>query len=550
MSNFSKAMNAHSTTWNGALSYSSADSSGEYSARLALFFKAVRNLNIPTLYEYLRQSSQESLIDTFLLAFYIRDCRGGKGERNLGDYAFQWLLVNYPDDFARVYPLLPYYGRWDDVLNFFPGMLNLDELDNVRATFCSDWLSPETLERARTVRNDIVKLMATQLRKDRKNMLQGKPISICAKWTPTEKDSCDRNHGTFGTLAKVMNIHPKVLRKDFNTPLREYLKVVETYICSGRWEEVNYNKVPSLAMKNLRCAFVKHDEERYNEWKATLASGETKVNASQLYPHELIKQLRMGGYEKTLLEAQWKVLVENTEKLGTLTDTIVVVDTSSSMHVNKYLPLDVAISLGLLISEVVKGPFHNHLISFNTIPRFTVIKEGSIIHRYETVRNMDWGGSTNIEATFELILKRARQCKLDPADMPKRLMIISDMQFNSAVGNVTNFERIEQLYAQYGYVRPQIVFWNVQSKTADFPTTRDHNNTCMVSGFSPSILKSILSACDFSPVSILRETIDGERYAMVRERFVRPSVESSDVASSEVVNDLASDVNSDDYVMV
>jgi len=491
---FASAMNACATTWNGALSYASPDLSGEYTGRISLFFKAVRGLEDQQLFSYLTTSARESVSDTFLLAFQLRDCRGGKGERALGRKAFSWLAENYPTQFEKVFSLIPEYGRWDD-LHSLP------------------------------IADKVAFLFAEQLKKDKKNMEEGLPCTLCAKWAPTEKDSTDRKLGTFSHLAKALRVLPRTLRKEYLTPLRAYIKVVENYMCTGKWDQIDFNKVPSCAMKRLKKAFQKHDPERFNAWKEALKLGDkkvAKVNAKQLFPYEIVREMRTKGKTDAVLEAQWKVMEEEVEKLGSLKDCIAVVDTSGSMmSANEGLPLDVAVSLGMLISKMSTGTFHGHLLTFEEKPSFAVIPDTDVYSRYLAVHRMSWGGSTNLEAVFSLILSRGKTCKLRQEDMPKRLFIISDMQFNSATSVYgqpqTNMERINEMYASSGYTRPQIVFWNVNGSSTDFPCTKDENGTVLISGFSPSILKAILNGKEFSTVSVLRESLDDARYLPVKQ---------------------------------
>ncbi len=517
MSKFAAAMNASAYTWNGALSYASPDTTNQYSGRVSLFFKGVRGLNVPRLYEYLGQCARESVLDTFLLAFRLRDCRGGSGERLLGRHAFFWLFINYPDEFKKIMSLIPRYGRWDDLVCLFPGAFDLTDAHKVQSNFYSSLPSEEKMGKLRLLQQEVVMLVANQLRNDLANMNEGKSCSLCSKWVPTEGSLLDKKYGTFKVLADALQVSPRNLRRMYNTPLRAYLKVVETYICSGLWDKVDYNKVPSNAMKRLKNAFQKHSPERFDMWTNQLKLGNpkvAKVNAKQLYPHELIREVRTRTANE-VTEAQWKVLVDEVRKLGSLSDAVVVVDTSGSMADPNYIPLDVAVSLGLIISDVVTGPFHGHVISFNTVPAFTVIPDASLRERWNAVSSMKWGGSTDIEKTFKLIVDRGSQCGLSQKEMPKRLFIISDMQFNSC-SSKTNWERINEIYAESGYVRPQIVFWNVNGDSTDFPITVDENNTAMISGFSPSIIKALLKGEQLTPMIVVRNALDDPRYDPVR----------------------------------
>jgi hypothetical protein len=526
-SKFAYDMNASAFTDNGAVSLTTPDPSRKSSGRVALFFKSVRGLNIPSIYQYMVESNQESTVDSFLLAFHIRDCRGGKGERELGRRALIWLFINQPHLFENIIKLIPEYGRWDDLLQFFPVVLNLENIDRVQANYMSIVPTHDHLLFLQLIQTKVVTFFADKIKEDHAFMLAGKPCSLAAKWAPTEGDSIDRASGVFNLLASEMKVSSRVLRKTYLTPLRYYLKIVERYMCDREWTEIDYNKVPSCAMKRLKKSFENHDETRFREWRDALQNGDpkvAKVNAKQLHPHELVKEMRTKGCADAVCEAQWKVMEEECMKNGSLDDDIVVVDTSASMNSSNCQPLDVACAMGLLIAKCSKGKFANHVISFNDNPRFHVLKDGPIYNRYSQLNNIDWGGSTNLQATFRMILERGKACSLKQDDMPKRLWIISDMQFNKVCGcNIlTNFEAIDKMYAESGYTRPQIVFWNVSGSSHDFPVSVGDYGTALISGFSSSVMKAVLEGdYSFSPYGIMRKTLDSDRFLPVRQALIK-----------------------------
>jgi hypothetical protein len=535
-SNFASAMTSCAKTWNGAISLSTPDITGESNGRIGLFFKSVRGLKDEDLYAYMRKSADENLIDTFLLAFYIRDCRGGKGERDLGRKCLIWLFLNYTEEFNCVAHLIAEYGRFDDLIELWPRVL---DLQNIKNEFYSSVLDEAKLNRIAELQILFVKMFGDQLVTDRGDMESGKPISICAKWAPTEMDSYDRKYGVVLTLTKVMGVTLKQYRKQYTTPLRQYLKIVERYMCDRKWDEIEYSKIPSCAMKRLKKAFEKHSPEQFAEWKNKLQKGDVTVKAKQLFPHELIHEIRTKRLADQVCEAQWKVLEDEAKKLGFLKDTIFVCDVSGSMSSwtgnckpiskNSSCPMDVAIGISLLGANTVQGPFHNHIITFHENPTFHLIRDESIYKRWLSLTNAGWGGSTNIQATFELILSKAITYGLSQNDMPKRLFIISDMQFDIADRNITtNFQEINNKYTLAGYVRPDIVFWNVCGSNDDYPVSVTDNGTALVSGFSSSILSSFINQKDFSPYTILRSALDSERLAPIRRLLKDPCLEELD----------------------
>ena len=498
-SNFASAMRNTTETWNGALSLATPDASGETTGRVSLFFKGIRGLSKEDLGDYIAKALEEDVIDTFVLCLMLRDCRGGKGERSLGRLGLQGLLVREPEKFKRIMELIPEFGRWDDLFAFFPGMLTLEK----------GCLGNQSQAEA-------IRLVAAQLSLDKENMLLGKPVSLCAKWCPTENNSLDKKHQLVYQICLAMGISQKQYRKEYTTPLRSYLNIVEKFMCERKWSDIDFSTVPSCAMNRLKKAFARNAPETFESWKTKLLTGEKKVCAKQMYPHELIAQVEKYQYD-AVCEAQWKVLEDEVEKLGSLSDAVIVVDVSMSMW---GLPIQVATALGLLISHAVKGPFHNHVITFDSSPTFVELSDGNLMERHRELRRLPWGGWTDIKKVFNLILHLGKRFNLSQEDMPKKLFIISVMQFNQAGGNkCTNFEEIEAEYQRSGYERPQIVFWNVNGRSKDFPVSSTNEGTALISGFSPAILKSILEGDEFTPYAIMRRAIADKRYDRVRDRL-------------------------------
>ena len=492
---FSAAMNTH--TWNNALSYSTPDLSREKEGRISLFFKAIRGCSDDSLFQYLEKSSKEDIIDTIILCFNIRDCRGGKGEREIGKKIFIWLFFNKISLFSKIFHLLPEYGRWDDLLIILVQNYSTKEQEEVQ--------------------KEILLLYINQLKEDKSDMLEGKPITLCAKWCPTENDSDDRKYKLVDKICKQMKISKREYRTQYLTPIRSYLKIVEKFMCENRWDEIDYSKVPSCAIKKLKKAFKKHSPEIFAEWKKKLNNGEVKVNANQLYPHDLIKEIRTNNYNDVVCKAQWEKLEKNAEELGVLEKCLCVIDTSGSMEDNNYLPSDVACGIGLLVSSVCKGEFHNKVITFSDNPVFFDINEENIYNRYLKLKSANWAMSTNIQKVFDLILTKCEKANVPYESMPEKIIIVSDMQFNNCTNNSTNFEEIEKKYSNSKYKRPNIIFWNVNGSITDFPVTVDDNGTCLISGFSPSIMKSVMETKEFNSYEIMRTTIDSERYKKVKE---------------------------------
>lgn len=499
--------NLYTTTWNGAKSYKVVDSKGKsnpdmecHDGRLTLFYKANRNID-HKIDSMMHKSSTEDLIDTFLISFNKRDCRGGSGEKTTGRNMFIYLAQNYPEQFIQIIHLIEDYGRFDDLLFLLPSVSNTSKI----------------------IENHVLDYIQNKILSDRIKMNSGKPISLLAKWLPTENDSKDKKYGLVQIICKHMNITPKQYRKEYISPMRAYLNIVEKLMCSNRWDEIDFNKVPSCAMHKLKKAFEKHTPEEFKEWKKGLKSNTTKVNAKQLFPHEILKEVHKNGFDE-LSVAQWKVIEEEVENYGTFSDCVCVVDTSDSMKDLGSLPFFNACALGLLVSNFVKGDFHNLVITFNTTPEFVEIPDGNIYERFSHIKRIRWGGSTNLQKTFDMILEKCKTGNVPDEACPKKIIIISDMQFDSVGGyrNTTNFEEIDRKYKESGYTRPNIVFWNVAARhTDDFPVTTDHNGTCIISGYSPAIIKSLLTCKVYSNINIMNETIHNDRYKPVKDALMK-----------------------------
>ena len=460
------------------------------SERLNFFFKSVRGLQEEQLVQLLEAAWKEDALDTLKLVFYMRDCRGGKGERDLFHLAMKWLIDNHPEDLLINLELIPGYGRWEDLLRH----INVEKGG---------------------IGQKIAEMFSKQLLEDYAAMQEGKPVSLCAKWAPTENCKHDKKFSATKIICKALGVNMEQYRKRFISPLREYINIVERFMCSNKWSEITYSKVPGNAMNKLKKAFAKHDKERFDEYLAKLEKGETKINATTVEPHDLVRQFMRGSGDQ-VAEEQWKEVVKRVEKLGTVEHALAVCDVSGSMSGT---PMEVSVAIGLLISQLSLPPFRGKLLTFSEDPSFiTLDLNASLGQRVSDIMRMPWGMSTNFHKVFDLILKEAVQNKLSQDDMPTSIYVISDMQFNSAAGSsMTNFDYVKDSYKKAGYEVPHIIFWNVNGNSRDYVSNDAHEQgVAMISGFSPSILKAVLNGDDFSPFSIMKKAIDDERYSKIK----------------------------------
>jgi hypothetical protein len=465
-------------TANGAPTCSKANNDG-WNGRISMFFHLCRNTTDEQLFEILRCSLSENLSDTLVLLYHLRDCRGGKGERELFRKSFNCLCFNTRER-KELLALIPTYGRWDDVIY----ISRVDEYDYL-------W---------------------EQLLQDQKNMRDGKTTSLLAKWMPTEGFSTK----TFVKLFTVRcKINPKQYRQMLSS-IREYIGIVEGIISSGKWQDVKYEKVPSIAMKNLKSAFLKHDGDRFKTYIQNVKIGKETINAVQLYPYQLASSC-MGPVEIL----QWNAVVN---KFGKVTNSwIPVCDVSGSMNekVNDSVTaLHICISMGLFLSQINKGVFANRVITFSECPKWVVLDpESSTSYQYQNIQNSAWSANTNVLKVFDLILEMAILNKIKFEDIPG-LVIFSDMQFDRAdVSQRTNVQVAHQRFTSAGYPGlPKVVFWNLTGDTIDFPSNAD-NSIALVSGFSPSIIKTFMIAKELSAVGIIKCVLESNRYNVVKHVF-------------------------------
>lgn len=426
----------------------------------------------------MRKQDKERLISTFSKAFnenplaalkilfWVRDVRGGAGERQIFRDIIKYLVENHPSVVQKNIQAIPYFGRWDDLSVLFGTELE-----------------------AEATRMFVSGLIVEN--------------GLCAKWIP-------RKGVIFNAIRKALNTTPKNLRK----LLVGVSNTVEQKMCANQWTEIEYSKTPSLAMGRYTKTFAKHDKEGFNEYLEKLKKGETKVNAGAVYPYDIVQTMKQGSWE--LANEQWKSLPNFME--GTTERILPVVDVSGSMGSivsGSISCLDVAVSLGLYISERNEGEFKDSFITFSEKPQLEKVS-GTLKERYYQMTASDWGMSTNLESVFELILNQAIKHSVSPEDMPSKILIMSDMEFNQAsTHSESAIQMIRRMYDESGYSLPQVIFWNIQSRNKNFPVRHNESGTALISGLSPSIVKSVLGGKQMTPVSIMNETINSERYSII-----------------------------------
>ena len=457
-----------------------ATNSTSLNACVDLFFNigAMRGQDKQRLIATFSKAFNEDPKRAMKLLFWARDVRGGAGERQVFKDILVYLAENHDLVLKPNLHLISEYGRWDDLLSLAGTYLEKDAF-----TLISDALINEN--------------------------------GLCAKWMPRKGAVAEK-------LRKFTGMSPKQYRKS----LVGLTSVVETKMCAKDWNSIDFGKLPSVASARYQKAFGKNAYESYSAYIASLVKGEAKINAGAVYPYDIITSLERGN--ATVANEQWKALPNYLEGANDM--ILPVVDVSGSMSSpaggsKTVTCMNVAISLGLYISERNEGPFKDAFITFSSKPQLQVLS-GSLNDRYTQMSDSDWGMSTDLEATFKLILDQATKHKLSQDKMPNKILILSDMEFNSATGGggwrneggkwtPTAQQMIEKMYNDAGYKIPQIVYWNIQSRNGGVPVAFDAKGTALVSGFSPAIMTSLLGGDIESPQQIMDKTILSERYAPI-----------------------------------
>ena len=471
-----KAMNNYTKTENGAVALKST-----LNPVLDAFGSLAAMKDRPEA-EILRMWNAAYQADPVLsmrLLFYIRDIRGGQGMRRVFRVIARNMALVNPDLMSKNLDNILFFGRGDDVLCL---------LDTPAEKSVLEWIDS-------TIKSDVAEIV------------HEKYPTMLAKWLPSINASSPITRAQGRKIAKGLGLTEKEYRVTLSA-LRKKIGIVETLMSQNRWDEIDFEKVPSRAAMIYSDAFINHVRDNYVEYLQNVATGKAKVNANALFPVDIIHKVagtsRLNLKDTYLLTAMWNALpnyFEGKEETG-----LCVIDTSGSMWGT---PLEVAVSLGMYCADKAKGPFHGHFITFSNRPELQAITGQTIVDKYNGLIRAGWDMNTNLEAVFDLILKTAVANNMAPKDLPTKLYIVSDMQFDDATTNRSNYywrsgslvvgnrntfmDSMKEKYAQHGYTLPAIVYWNVDARnTGMFQTTFQGENCAMVSGYSPSLFKAVI----------------------------------------------------------
>lgn len=488
-----------SVTENGALGYKTT---GRKLLDLNFAVSSLRGKTDAEIERKFAEACGDDLNTAIVWLFFARDVRGGLGERRLFRVCMKYLAREFPAKAHKLLPLIAEYGRWDDLL---------------------------CLLGTNTVKNDVVNIVKNQLTQDMANMKAGKGVSLLAKWVFSENTSSENTRKKAAILRAALGVSPREYRLMLSN-LRRYIDVTERKMSANKWEEIKYEAVPSRANLNYNSAFLRHDEQRRREYLGKLEKGETKINSSVLFPHDIVHKYVNSGWgvsvnkQDAALEAMWKAL-PNTVKDGE--GTIVVADGSGSMTSRvggtQVSAWEVAHALAIYFAERLPEPYKDQYITFSSRPQLVRLGGTGTLHsKLKIAAQHSECSNTNIEAVFDLILDTAIRNGLSRKEMPKNILVISDMEFDSCAvanrsrPNATLFDEIARKYRRAGYRLPRLVFWNVSSRTGTIPVKENALGVALVSGFSPNVAKMVMSG-KLDPMEALLETLNAPRYDQVRE---------------------------------
>lgn len=446
----------------------------------------------------LRRESDEEITERFMRAytenpdiamkilFFARDVRGGLGERRVFRSILRWLAANERESLLRNLSFIAEYGRWDDLLVLI-------------GTSCG---------------KEAIALLKTQFESDLAALDNGGEVSLLGKWLPSVNASNTEAVFLAKRLAKEFGLTDRNYRKAL-VRLRAHIRILENNL-RERDYTFDYSKQPSKAMFKYRNAFIRNDGERYSAFMEKVGKGEAKLHTGALLPYEIVMPFfrrSADQSEREAVNATWNALEDFTNGENALA----VIDGSGSMYGGSDpLPAAVALSLGIYFGERTKGGFHNHFITFSHRPQLVEIKGNDLYEKLRYCASYNEVANTNIEAVFQLILKTAIDNRLPQSDLPEKLYIISDMEFDYCANNasLSNFENAKRMFERAGYKLPKIVFWNVASRNRQQPVTENEQGVALVSGCSPRIFSMVMDGM-ISPYDFMLSVVQSERYAPI-----------------------------------
>lgn len=529
MSNYLNALqtaNNYTYTDNRAITHSSTLN---YLCDLFALGAAYRNHPDEDCILLFKNAYEEDPVLALKCLYYLHDVRGGQGERRFFQVCYRWLIKHDIAAARRNLQYIPEYSRWDNLIKI-----------------CADtplW-------------DDCMMIVKQQLMLDMNSVATSptEGISLLAKWLPSINTSSAKTKRLAYAVRIALGMTPRQYRKTLSA-LRDRINVLERLMSANRWDEIDFSAIPSKAGLRYRNAFARHDLERANSNKEVQTYEEfmrdesTTVNAKDLYPYEIVDQAinltkeyyywsssrfvedsKVDPVQRNVINKYWDNFLLTLDDLIAF-NGLAIIDTSSSMlsgGIKGGTPMDVAISLGMCLAEKAKGPFAGHYISFSSRPQLIKVEGVDFVDKVRRIYRTNLCDNTNIEATFDMLLRTALHSKCKQEDLPEKIIIISDLQFDAARGTrwwgspgpvrnstETLMESIEKKWNVSGYKMPELVFWNVNASTTggNIPMEMKDGIT-FVSGMSASIFEALCSGK--SALDFVLDILNSERYAVIK----------------------------------
>ena len=444
----------------------------------------------------MRSRSEDEIIQKFELAFqedplgamrclfWVRDCRGGAGERRVFRVLLPYIAQKHYEELYRNLELIPEYGRWDD----FYALIG---------TPMEEQFWP---------------FISWKLFRDIKEMEAGRPCSLLAKWLKKADASSPntRKLGIYTAKKLRMSVYDY---KRLCVKLRRYIDVVEQRMSANEWDTINYPAVPSRAMMNYRKAFARHDQERFGEYLNKVQSGEQKINSATLYPYDIVEKILYGHEDSKVLEAQWNNLPNYVDDD---VNAVVMADVSGSMYGR---PMATSIGLAMYFAERNKGAYHNLFMTFSGNPQFVELKGNTITEKIRFISRANWQMNTDLEKALLKILDVALENHCSQEEIPKSLIVISDMEIDCCTNQKHRenfYDYVSRVYEEHGYKIPNVVFWNVNSRHDVFLADKNRKGVQLVSGQSASTFKNLIGCVDKTPVEMMYSVLNSDRYQAIQ----------------------------------
>lgn len=431
--------------------------------------------------------SEDKLLAT-KMSFYARDIRnGGLGERRTARIIWKFLANNYPEIMKKNITNIPLFGRFDDLYELV----------------------------GTPVEDDVWKYIFDIFYNDILNMNTNKPVSLLAKWLKSVNTSSTKSKRLGRLTAKHLNLSYNKYKK-YLSELRKYINVVERDMSYCNWKNITYSQVPSRAMNIYRNAFQRNDTDRFNLYIENVKNGQDKINSATLYPYDIVEKYLYTNHNycaDKVLEEQWKNLPNYLNEDNS--NILIMADVSGSMSGR---PMATSIGLAIYFAERNIGAFSNLFMTFSEHPKMVKLKGCTLREKIDNAKHASWGMNTNIESAFNLVLNTAIKNNISKDEMPKSIIIISDMQMDvcSDVRRWTFYDSMKDKFNKNSYDIPNIVFWNVNSRKDTFHTQSDYKGVQLASGQSASVFKSIIECVDMTPYDAMVKILSNQVYDCIK----------------------------------